>query len=141
MGLILCVGPMLAAALASIAAAGGREISNIAILDLYARSTLAAISLFIWMLALTARLPNEARAALLSMGVLIFWMLATFGMDDQDLPALLFAPSPMAFVFHVPETIRPGPSFLVALLVQAVIASLLLMWTSKRLVAPVEAHS
>jgi hypothetical protein len=75
------------------------------------------------------------------MGVLIFWMLATFGMDDQDLPALLFAPSPMAFVFHVPETIRPGPSFLVALLVQAVIASLLLMWTSKRLVAPVEAHS
>jgi hypothetical protein len=140
-GLLLCVGPMLTAALASIATAGGREMSDVAILDLYGRSTLATVSLFIWMLALTARLPNEARAAILAMGVLIFWMLATMGMGDHDIPALVFAPSPMAFVYRVPEYGRPGPPFITVLSVQAAIAALLLIWSSKRLVGQVEEKS
>jgi ABC-type transport system involved in multi-copper enzyme maturation permease subunit len=138
MGLVLCEGPMMVAAVASVAAAGGREMSDFAILDLYARSTLATVSLFIWMLALTSRLPNEARAALLAMGVLIFWMLATMGMVDGDIPALVFAPSPMAVVFRVPETIRPGPSFKIALGVQGIISVLLWMWTCKHLSGHVE---
>src|SRR5205085_1361883 len=73
-GLALCVGPLAAAAAASLALAGGREMSGAAMLGLFARTAAATVSLFVWMLALTVRLPNEARAGLLSLGVLVFWM-------------------------------------------------------------------
>jgi ABC-type transport system involved in multi-copper enzyme maturation permease subunit len=92
MGVALCVGPLLIAALLSLAMASGREMDASSIIVLYARSIAATLSLFAWMLALTIRLPNEMRAGLLALGVLIFWLLASAGLialsdRQQGLPA------------------------------------------------------
>ena len=84
MGVLLCAGPLAAAAVVSVIIAGGREITSAAMLGVYARSIAAALSLFIWMYALTIRLPGEARAGLLATGVLIFWLLATAGIAEAS---------------------------------------------------------
>src|ERR1700733_14597713 len=131
MGIALCVGPMAVAAIVSVLAAGGRELSAVAMLDLYACSTLTMLSLFVWMLALTARLPNEARAGLLALGILIFWLLATEGLTYPSLPSALFSVSPIAFVYRsTPKFEAPPPPFLLIVVVQLAIAAALLGWAS-----------
>jgi ABC-type transport system involved in multi-copper enzyme maturation permease subunit len=112
MGVLLCAVPMLLAAGASVYMAGGREMTTAAIVDLYGRSALTALSLFIWMLALTAHLPSEARAGLVGLGILIFWMLATMGLsvgpvedyafqhESGIVQRTLLAASPLAFVYR-----------------------------------------
>lgn len=140
-GFLLCAGPMLVAAVVSLLATGGRELPEDAMIVLFGRSTLAALSLFIWMLALTARLPNETRAGLLALGVFIFWMLATAGLADPSVPSVAFAVSPFALVYGYSSGFLTAPPLLFVLAVQVVILSLLWIWTSRRLNGPVEANS
>ena len=139
MGLLLCAAPLLLAGLISILTAGGREMTSEAMFTLYARSALAAISLFIWMLALTIRLPNETRASLLAVGLLIFWMLATEGLRFPSVPQLAFDISPLAFVYRR-DTGREGWRIIWSfsplggvLITQAVVVAILWWWASKRL--------
>jgi hypothetical protein len=131
MGLVLCAGPMLVATVVSVLAAGNREMSDHWMVYLYARSTLATLSLFIWMLALTIRLPNETRAGLLGIGVLIFWMLATAGLAQPPVPRLVFAVSPLCFAYGVRA--NAVPPLAEVLIVQTLIAVILWIWASKRL--------
>jgi hypothetical protein len=139
MGVLLCAVPLLLAGVVSIFAAGGREMATGAMFALYGRSALAAISLFVWMLALTIRLPNETRASLLAIGLLIFWMLATEGLRFPSVPPLVFDISPLAFVYRR-ETGRQEWRIIWSLsplggvlIVQAAIVAILWWWASKRL--------
>lgn len=135
MGFLLCAGPLIFAGVVSILTAGGREMTDDAMFALYARSALAAISLFVWMLALTIRLPNETRAGLLAMGLLIFWILATSGLSYPSVPPLLFDISPLAFVYmrKTREQVITMPPLAAVLAVQAGIVVLLWAWASRQL--------
>lgn len=101
----------------------------------YAHSALTAISLLVWMLALTIRLPNETRAGLLAMGLLIFWMLATAGLGVPSVPPLLLDISPLAFIYmrKTREQVITMPPLAVVLAVQAGIVLLLWLWASRQL--------
>ncbi len=101
-GALLCAAPLIVAALASLLLAGDREVTTSEMLSLFARSTLTALSLFIWMMALTIRLPSEARAAMLSVGILILWIMitGTLALEEKYIPTFAWAISPMAPVFH-----------------------------------------
>jgi hypothetical protein len=132
-GLLLCAAPPAAAAAVSILLAGGREMESAAFVALYGRTVLAAICLFIWMLALTSRLPNETRAGLLAIGVLIFWILATVGLSVQFFPPLARVFSPLGFVWGMAGE---GAISLRAMLAAEIpIAAALWIWTSRRLSA------
>jgi ABC-type transport system involved in multi-copper enzyme maturation permease subunit len=143
MGLALCAGPMVVAAVISLLAAGGRELLDQDILHLYADSTLSAISLLLWMMALTSRLPSEARAGLLASGILILWILATAGLAHPSVPPLARAISPLVFVyqFSSDQTTVPLLPESINLFVAAVIAIVLWTWTAKRLTGDVEGES
>lgn len=110
MGLLLCVGPLLVAAMVSVLMAGGRELLTADILEQYARTALTSISLFIWMMALTIRLPSEARAAMLAVGLLICWALASIGMAFSSLRSNVFAISPAAFLVSRVPTLTENAS-------------------------------
>lgn len=98
----LCLVPLAVTAAASAAYAGGRELSAAGVLGLFARAAAAALSLFAWMFAVTARSPTEARAGLLSLGVLVGWMLTLLRWsNDGPMPPgrlLLTAVSPFTFM-------------------------------------------
>jgi len=135
MGLLLCAGPLIFAGAASLLIAGGREINSSDVIHLYLRSTLATVSLFIWMLALTARLPSEARAALVAMGIFVCWILGTEGLAVPGVPQVLLAASPLVFLrtwFSAPETGLPA---FVAPCLQLVIAAALWATTVRSLKA------
>ena len=127
MGVVLCVGPLLVAAIVSWLVAGGREIYLSSIFDFYGRSTVAALLLFFWMMALTSRLPSEARAGLVAVGILICWMLGT-GLAPPDAPRLLLAASPLAFLRSWFSASENGLPLFVAPLLQVVIV--VVLWTS-----------
>jgi len=131
MGLLLCIAPLLAAAIVSLLVAGDREIPTWFMLHIYVRATFTTVSLFIWMLALTAHLPSETRAALLAIGLLILWTLATVGIGNVGVPPFVFYASPIAAFFLV-ESSGYGASLLPGLTVQPLILFLLLFWTARR---------
>ena len=150
LGLAVCAGPLVCAAIVSILVAGGRELSGREMIDLYLRSIAAAVVLFAWMFALTIRLPTEARAGLLAVGVLIFWLLATAGMyaatpnpaeftsrglpvpSDLHIPHLwLISPFVFTFGFHS-ETVAML-SVGLALVIQLALATALWFWSARRL--------
>ncbi len=135
MGILLCAGPLMFAGAVSILIAGGREMTTGVMFAYYARSALTAISLLVWMLALTIRLPNETRAGLLAMGLLIFWMLATAGLGVPSVPPLLLDISPLAFIYmrKTREQVITMPPLAVVLAVQAGIVLLLWLWASRQL--------
>jgi len=135
MGLVLCAGPMIAAALGSLLVAGGREMTSAQMLALYARSTASGILLFIWMLALTIRLPNETRASLLGIGVLIFWIVATLGLAYQSVPPLAMTVSPLALVYGFFNDIAGGPPLIGVLAAQIAIAIVSWWWASRQIAA------
>ncbi|MGD0767747.1 MAG: ABC transporter permease [Tepidisphaeraceae bacterium] len=133
MGIALCIGPMLVAAVVSLLVAGGREMPDSAVVAIYAKSTVATLSLFIWMLALTIQLPSEARAALVGVGLLVFWMLASAGLADPSVPRWALAISPFALFYGVADQIAEPLPAVIVLAVQAGIALGLWIWASKRL--------
>jgi hypothetical protein len=137
MGIMLCAGPMLVAAGVSLLVAGGREMTDSSMIAFYGGAIMTTLWLFIWMLALTIQLPSEARAALLGVGVLIFWMMATGGLARASVPRLAMTISPFALVYRVTsrslET-QPDPAPTAAVLaIQGVIAVALWMWACRRL--------
>jgi ABC-type transport system involved in multi-copper enzyme maturation permease subunit len=166
-GLLLCVGPMLITAIVSVWMVGGRESLTFDILEQYGRSTLTSVCLFMWMMALTIRLPSEARAATLAVGLLVFWGIASGGLALSPLRSNLFAVSPAVFLLpkvpvisqaamndqlmteidatlHYEQFKRVqfayGPSLLVCAAVQLVVLSLLWL-LSVRLFVRVEDQS
>lgn len=151
-GVLLCVGPLLTAMAISLWAASGREMSAAAIIRLYAQALAAALSLFAWMFALTSRLPSEARAGLICLGVLVFWMLASFGLAKTEAPPALRAVCPFSFTVapltdpffersagNVRYLFRAyDVSFVAALFVQIAVAGGLWLWAAARLAAPIK---
>jgi ABC-type transport system involved in cytochrome c biogenesis permease component len=147
MGVLLVAGPMLVAMGLSVLVAGGREIPAIAMIAFYVCSTLTALFLFAWMAALTIRSPGETRAALLSVGILILWLIATQGLARPGVPDAAMAISPFGVVFRVVNG-SDSPNLLVefnsgiavvsqasmVLAVQVVIALLLWWYASRKLV-------
>jgi ABC-type transport system involved in cytochrome c biogenesis permease component len=123
LGLLLCVGPLAVAGALSVALAGGRETYTGDIVSIYARSALAGAALFVWMQAMTVRLPSEARAGLIAVGVLIIWGLVTVGLLAGNTLALRtgLAASPFSLVLPMPDRIaRPPVGLTIA--VQAALA-------------------
>jgi hypothetical protein len=116
LGAALCAIPLMAAAIVSIAVARGREVSVPATLAIFGGSIVTALLLFVWMLAFTARSEGEGRAAGLAVGVMVFWLMATYGLLSavqhretvQDLEARIHhllprpGPSPQAEMLLVP---------------------------------------
>jgi ABC-type transport system involved in multi-copper enzyme maturation permease subunit len=133
-GVILCAVPLLVAMAVSLMIAGGREIPAFAMFNIYMQSLLTAIALFAWILAMTVRLPTEARAAMVGIGVSLCWIMLSGGMFENDL-VLLSTISPFSFVFyaeyHAGPRTQQVPPFAINVLVEAVIAAALWMWTSR----------
>jgi ABC-type transport system involved in multi-copper enzyme maturation permease subunit len=127
-GLMLCTVPLFAAAAVSVLMTQRREISNAAALEMYGRAALTATSLFAWMLALTARSPNEGRGAALAVGVLVCWLILTSGLEASNrndvfeghVPTWLWSACPFVFVFPPPDS-----STSIAVCVQTAIAAAL----------------
>jgi ABC-type transport system involved in multi-copper enzyme maturation permease subunit len=92
-GIVLCAGPLAAAAVFSAWMAGSRETPIKEMLAICGLSALASVSLLIWMMALSIRLPNEGRAALISMGVLVIWGVVAWPLyENYDYRVLAFTP-------------------------------------------------
>jgi len=143
MGLLLCVGPLAVAAAISLIVAGGREMTDGDIVHFYAASSIAAVSLFIWMMALTSRLPSEGRSALVAIGILIIWSIATGsaaagGLNSEAAPRLLKATSPLMSVWASDPNSLP---LIAVVIVQAIIAIALWTWMARRIVPPLEGES
>jgi ABC-type transport system involved in cytochrome c biogenesis permease component len=81
---VLTAGPLAVAAAVTVLMAGGRESTIRETLAVYGVSALASTTLVIWMMSLTIRLPNEGRASLVSMGVLVIWGLITWPMYSPE---------------------------------------------------------
>ena len=136
-GLILCIGPMAAALAISLLIAGGREMTDGNMIFIYLNFTLATAAIFFWMLALTARLPTEARAALLNLGILVFWCIATGGLRALPLPDLAEGVSPFSLITGPFGSLGRFPS-LMQLLTQIVLVAVLCIWTDWQLRKPLE---
>ena len=147
MGVLLCAGPMMVAMVLSVLVAGGREVPGSAMIVFYVSSTLTTLFLFAWMTALTIRLPGETRAALLSVGILILWLMATQGLARPGVPGAAMMVSPFGLVFGVVKGSDNADSTFVfnsggaviwpalgALAVQVVIAALLWWYAARKLV-------
>jgi hypothetical protein len=103
-------------------------------IDLYLRSTLVTVSLFLWMVFVTIRLPSEGRAALVAMGIWIIWALVGIGLTAPEVPWWLRAISPLAFVYGIASDIGELPPVLLVLVVQAIVATALWFGSTRWLV-------
>jgi hypothetical protein len=150
MGVVLTAGPVIVAAVVSLAIAGGREMSRAAITLLYLESLAATLSLFFWIFTLTVRLPTETRASLIAMAVVIMWLIVALGLTQSSQTPLFRnhqivadqppAPSPLwtvcPFVFLIPPKNITTGLILEAVFVQTGIATVLVLWASRRFTAP-----
>jgi ABC-type transport system involved in cytochrome c biogenesis permease component len=132
-GVLLCVVPLAAAAALSVVVARGRELPVYFMVLFYARSALTAVALFVWMLAVTARLPSEARGALLAVGILILWGLATAGLDADPMPRWATTLSPLAFIYGISDGFEHSPALLTVIGLQLIIAIALWLCTLSQL--------
>ena len=131
-GGLLCAVPLAVAGLVSWIVAGGREVPTAGIVILFGRTIVTSLCLFVWMVALTIQLPSETRAGLLGLGILIFWLIALFGMTDRPIvPTWLMATCPLAFLSMNPERMPP---FFLSLVVQLAIVTALWFGASKRMI-------
>jgi hypothetical protein len=143
-GVVLCVGPVMAAAIFTVIIANGREATNADLLDLYARTTLTSVALLVWIMALTIRLPTEGRAGLLAMGVLLLWVMVSGALGIGSPRRIGFALSPFGFMykfFAFQNDLGPGPSFILVLAVQAVVLTGVWFLARRTFVGPVEGQS
>ena len=141
-GVLLCAVPLILTAIFSVAVAGGREISTLAMLGLFARTLAATLGLFFWMLALTVRLPSETRSALIAMAVLIMWSIVTLGLmgswdPKEGGPSNFWLFDPLVFVIGFREGVW-AVSLILAAGVQAVIGLALWLWAAWQLPRPQE---
>lgn len=97
LGALLSAGPLAAAGLVSLVLAGGREMASADVAGLFLRSVAAALSLYAWMFVLAVRLPSEARAGFVSVGVLVGWAIVYTGAAFGLLPNWLWVLCPFIF--------------------------------------------
>ena len=133
-GLLLCIVPLLVTMVISIAFVGGREINASAIIAFFLRSMLSSSALFVWMFAATIRLPTEARAEMVSIGVLLCWLMASVGMAVAHY-SWLSTISPLSFSFNWKGFNGEHQGFAVAslgvnLLVEAALVAALCAWAT-----------
>ena len=144
MGVVLCAVPLILTVVVGVVIAGGREISSAAIMGLHLRTLAATLSLYFWMLALTVRLPTETRAALITLGVLVMWMIVTVGLpqgwNPQMMSSRFWLVDPLVFLMGFKEGQWAG-SLPAAAAVQAVIAAALWFGAARQFPRPVEARS
>jgi hypothetical protein len=108
-GVALCVGPLATAAVVGMAVAGGREMPAVAIATLFARGAAVSLSLFAWMLALTIRIPSEARAGLLAVGVIVAWLIVVAGLVTEVMPQEVWLVDPFKFAWFDDPWIHVEP--------------------------------
>lgn len=142
-GLLLCIGPILAATLASIATAGGREVALSEMLTLSLRTAGVTLSLFIWMFTLTIRLPSETRAAMITIGILIIWVLLSAGISGHSTSYIeqLWIIDPLVYLFAVGNRNEFAVPLSIAALTQTIVAVVLCAWAMKQLDASKEQRS
>jgi hypothetical protein len=129
MGLLLCVGPMFIAAVVSLLTAADREMTVGEMLFLYTRSTLCAMALFVWMFALTIHLPNETRAGLIALGILLFFIVAELA-EQYSYWALVA--SPLGFLRISTDENFKTPPFAAVFACQFVFAVALWSWALRQ---------
>lgn len=146
MGILLTAAPIIVTAAVSVMIAGGRELSSSEILAFYLRSAIAALSLFVWMFALTIRLPTETRASLIAMAVLIMWILISLGLDKAVSQSLVDSNGPHVvpsfwstidplFFMATPQN-ADTLLWIEAAVVQAIIAAMLVLWAARQFAKP-----
>jgi hypothetical protein len=151
MGVLLTAGPILITAAVSLLIAGGREMSSAGIVGFYLRTIIAALSLFVWMFALTISLPTETRASLIAMAVLIMWILISLGLDHPVEHSVFHATAPPLESPSYVSVIDPlffmaSPQnagrliWLAAAAVQSIIAAFLLFAASRLFARPTSAE-
>jgi hypothetical protein len=84
MGLLLCAVPLVLSGMVGITVAGEREMTFRSMLALFGQSALCASAMFIWMQALTAKLPTETRAALICVGLVVILLLLMGGVYSGE---------------------------------------------------------
>ena len=136
LGVILCIVPLAVACIVSLAMAGGREMTGSEIVAMFVRCGLTTLCLFIWMLALTIRMPGETRSTLLGLGVLVGWAILTSGLPARHGAQVLWLwlANPLVFLMN-PHDEYWAVSLSAAVMVQAVIVALLWLWASRQLIA------
>lgn len=144
-GVLLVAGPLLVTAAASLAVAGGREMSAGQMAGFYLRTTATALVLFFWMFALTVRLPNETRASLITLAILIMALLVTlaireFRSDYHRSGSPLWLISPFVYLINRGDETPRATLQLAAALVQAAIALLLWLWAARQFPRPADAE-
>jgi ABC-type transport system involved in multi-copper enzyme maturation permease subunit len=98
-GAALCVLPLLAAMIVSLLIVGGREITDATMLEIYARAMLTSLMLFTWMFTSTIRLPTDARAAMVAIGIVMCWAMLSGAMTAAKL-GILSTISPLSFLIN-----------------------------------------
>jgi len=131
-GVVLCVVPIGAAAIASVLVSGGREMESTAIWDIYFRAAVGSVAMFFWVMALTAELPSQARAALVGLGIYVMWGIASGGLARLESTRLAWmaAVSPLGFIGNWPEQL---PTLALWIAFQAILAGALWRWMLWRL--------
>jgi ABC-type transport system involved in multi-copper enzyme maturation permease subunit len=131
-GMLLCAGPLVAATIVSVLATEGREAPIDGMLASYGATILAGLSLFVWMMTLTIRLPSEARAALVALGVLIMWWIVSVATieGNSEFRRFLSAFSPLLLSYPWLFGLRELP--------QVLILCLLWIWAGTQLAKSVE---
>jgi hypothetical protein len=139
-GVMLCVGPLLTAMGVSLFVAGGREMAVSSMVEIYVLSASTALALFFWIFTLTVRLPSEARAAMVGIGVLICWLMLAAWLgpqrvadqpwDEPERLPIMSCISPFTFVLEGAGRLN-GPPLLLTAFVQLVIAATLWFWASR----------
>ena len=132
MGVALCAGPMVTAMAASLLVAGGREMANQSIVDFYLMSILAILSLFMWMFAVSAHLPTEARAGLMGLAVVVCCGVVAGGVTMEVTPTWLWSACPWIFLFANQLHLSVA-SLGTSIGLQSVIAVGLWLWTARQL--------
>jgi hypothetical protein len=139
MGLLLCAGPLAVAAIITVFMAGGREIENRVIFTLYLRTIFASLSLLVWMMAVTIRLPSEARAAMVAVGIWILWGMITGGLlGGPGIGSYFFPMSPLAFFLEFAPQPHPSTSLLKILLMQTALLAVVWMIALRVVVRPAD---
>jgi ABC-type transport system involved in multi-copper enzyme maturation permease subunit len=109
-GVVLSAVPLLTAMAVSLAIAGGREMEAGRMAIIYLLCTLTSLSVFFWIFALTVRLPSEARAAMVGIGILMCWGMVTGWIVEEWRGANYSPPlecvSPFSFVLELNWPVR-----------------------------------
>jgi len=132
-GAVICVLPILGSMLITLFIAAGREMTAWRIIIPYLGSMGFILAMFIWSAAIGVRQPGEARAALVSLAILIGWAAIVMVADEmftRPVDGWSLAITPFGF-FHI------GRDYYYSLLpktilIQLALAVCLIVWGARR---------